>query len=120
MSRKQATHGDTESRFVPGMKITIEAEPRDLVLLHAWAERALELPEVTDHQRAVVRDTLRRLNVLVNTASRGGGTSLTHPDAKVGGTCPHGERNGGLFCAQCIEDDRETLEAAKVWDGRRG
>jgi hypothetical protein len=101
------------------MKIAVSIEPRDAVTLHAWAEAALRLPDITDLQRATVREALRRFNTAFNEAARPlAVASLTHPDAQVGGTCPHGDRNGGLFCAHCIEDDCRTFEAAKVWDGR--
>lgn len=104
-----------ESRFVPSMKITVNIELRDAVLIHAWAEAALQLPDITDLQRARIRDALRRFNLDFNEAIRGLPVgSLTHPDAQVGGTCPHGDRNGGLFCESCIEADRKAFEAAKV------
>jgi hypothetical protein len=33
------------------MKIAVSIEPRDAVTLHAWAEAALRLPNITDLQR---------------------------------------------------------------------
>lgn len=100
--------------------LAVRIEPRDAVTLHAWAEAALRLPDLTDLQRAGLRDALRRFNRAFNEAARPlAVASLTHPDAQVGGTCPHGDRNGGLFCSPCIEADRRTFETATVWDGRR-
>jgi hypothetical protein len=66
------------------MKIAVSIEPRDAVTLHAWAEAALRLPDITDLQRATVREALRRFNTAFNEAARPlAVASLTHPDAQV-------------------------------------